>query len=130
MSQLYRKPMKSLSKNNNVGLADDNNSKLLFNYINLLLENQKFMLLKFDSLELTVNKMIKENRLLREQIDLINDRTLALSDKIENLTGILNDDEYDDEYDYERETDDDIKKRKSKKNDGITIKMKIGRAHV
>ena len=123
MSQLYRKPMKSLSKNNNVGLADDNNSKLLFNYINLLLENQKFMLLKFDSLELTVNKMIKENRLLREQIDLINDRTLALSDKIENLTGILNDDEYDDEYNYERETDDDIKKRKSKKNDGITIKM-------
>ncbi len=74
-------------------------SDILMQYINLLLENQKFMLSKFDHLETVMSRNTKENILLREQIEILDDRTKMLADKLEHLCEHLaSDDDYDDNH--------------------------------
>lgn len=142
--------------NVNVPNVDKERSDILMQYIGLLLDNQKFMLARFNHLESMMESVItkntKESVMLREQIEILDDRTKMLADKLEHLCGHLESDDdcdkhaHDDDSDYEQyESDDEDecdcdheneqtenikfipvhkkKKGKHSKGDGITIKV-------
>jgi hypothetical protein len=82
-------------------------------YINLLLEKQNFILSKFDHVDFVMSKLLKENDKVKEHIELLENKTKSLSDKLENVYGYLTsqEDEWTNDNGENSENDDDSEKK-------------------
>lgn len=64
-------------------------STVTHEYIGLLIEMQKLMSLKFDTLEQTISKLVKENQSLRTSLDSLETKSEMLITQIDNLCGFI-----------------------------------------
>ena len=77
---------------------------ILFQYISLMIEKQNFGLLRLDSMENTISKLVKENNELKEIITSMEDQVMYMSDQINEGLSMLNNkfkkqnDDFNDDY--------------------------------
>jgi hypothetical protein len=64
-------------------------SSITNDYISLIIEHQKLMSLKFDYMEQTLSKLLKENQNLKDSIEKLDDKSDMVVDQIDNLCGFI-----------------------------------------
>lgn len=96
--------------------SSHNSTEVLTQYINLLLDKQNFMISRFEHMDTIMGKTIKENISLRKHIDLLENKTKVLTERIDNLCEYLTDDNEHHHYKSNEEYDVDDDKSSTKSN--------------
>lgn len=105
--------------------SSHNSIEVLTQYINLLLDKQNFMISRFEHMDTIMGKTIKENISLKKHVDMLENKTKVLTDRIDNLCEYLTDDNEHHHYHSNEEYDVDDDKSSTKSNSPKAKQPKI-----